>query len=265
MAVRTIFSMAEDCARDQRLGWYEFVRDYAPVARVLLNHYFPTLAPETESHIPVVFARARANGSAWFSTFHFNNEREFLMAFRNLVFAYGREQERVPTPQISLEQLGEIVKDLNVVERELLWLFIKGYDAAQIGPMVSNLESTATALKKVGDERLAAVIPGSTPDAFVISARVLMEAAEKVRSDKCLSLKTFNNIINGQISWRERDVAEQHIRECFYCIDRFTSFQEMIRIRKDIQPLPEAEVERILEQMGAPAKKSKGLLAKLFS
>ena len=69
MAVRTIFTMAEDCARDQRLGWYEFVRDYGTIARTLLTHFFPTLAPEADVHLPAVFARARANGAALFSTF----------------------------------------------------------------------------------------------------------------------------------------------------------------------------------------------------
>ena len=265
MAVRTIFTMAEDCARDQRLGWSEFVRDYAAIARSLLRHYFPTLAPELEEHVSAVFARARAGGAAWFSSFHFSNEREFLMAFRNLVFAYGREQEHVPAPQLSLEQLAEIMKDLPVVERETLWLFIKGYGAEQVGPVLSNLEGTATAVKKVADQRLAAVIPGATPDAFVLSARVLLQAAEKRGSDQCLPLKTFNNLINGQLSWRERDLAEEHIKDCFYCLDRYTSFCEMIRLRKDAQPLAEAEVEGLLERMGVPAGKPKGLLAKLFS
>lgn len=265
MAVRTIFTMAEDCTRDQRQGWYEFVRDYAGIARFLLEHYFPTLVPELDAHVPAVFARARAGGSAWFSSFHFSNEREFLMAFRDLVFAYGREQEHIPAPQISLEQLAEIMKDLPVVEREMLWLFIKGYRAEEIGPIVSNLEGTATAVKKVADERLAAAIPGSTPDAFILSARTLLEAAEKKGSDKCLPLKIFNNLINGQLSWRERDLAEEHIRDCFYCLDRYTSFCEMIRMRKDAPPLAGPELECILERMGAPASKPKGLLAKLFS
>ncbi len=265
MAVRTIFTMAEDCARDQRQGWYEFVRDYGVIARTLLTHFFPTLTPEADNHVPAVFARARANGAAWFSTIKFSNEREFLMAFRNLVFAYGREQERVPAPQITLEQLAEITRDLPVVEREMLWLFIKGYDAGQIGRIVSNLESTALAVRKVAEERLRAVIPGSIPDAFVLSARVLMEAAEKKATEPCLSLRAFNNIINGQASWRERDTAEQHIKDCFYCLDRYTSFCEGIWLRKEAPALPEPEVEAVLERMGVAAKGSKGLLAKLFS
>jgi hypothetical protein len=80
-----------------------------------------------------------------------------------------------------------------------------------------------------------------------------------------LPLKTFNNIVNGQVSWRERDVAEQHIRDCFYCIDRFTGFQEMIRLRKDAKPMPEEQVEAILAKMGFEKAKKQGFFAKMFA
>ena len=46
MTVRTIFTMAEDCGRGERLGWHEFVRDYTPITRVLLEQYFPMLKPK---------------------------------------------------------------------------------------------------------------------------------------------------------------------------------------------------------------------------
>ncbi len=265
MAVRTIFTMAEDCGRGERLGWYEFVRDYGQIARTLLQHYYPMLVPEIDTHTAAVFQRARANDNAWFRELKFQNEREFLMAFLDLVLAYGREVARVPTPELSLEQVRFIMKDLPVTEREALWLFIKGYDAAQVGPMMFNSEATAQAVKDVSDKRLVEVLPAATPDAFNISARVLMLEAEKARTDACLALKTFNNLVNGQVSWRERDLAEQHIRDCFYCLDRYTSFVEMIRLRKDAQPLGDAAIERVLSTLNLPAEKGKGLLAKLFA
>ncbi len=257
--------MAEDCAAGERLGWSEFVRDYAPISRQLLLHYFPVLQPEIEQHVLGIFERAHANSNGWFKSIKFQNEREFMMAFRELLFAYGRTEARVPVPELSLDQFREIVKDLNVVEKEVMWLYVKGYDAPQIAPMMMNAEATAGAIKAVADQRLKDLFPAMTPDAFNVSARALIEAAEKTKSDDCLPLKTFNNIVNGQISWRERDVAEQHIRDCFYCIDRFTGFQEMVRIRKDAVPLPEAEVEAILAKLGFEAPRKKGLLAKMFS
>ena len=257
--------MAEDCARGERLGWQEFVRDYAPIARTLLRHFFPMLAPELDSHVVAVFQRARANDNAWFHQLKFQNEREFLMAFRELVFDYGREEARVPVPELSLEQVRLIMKDLPVWEREVLWMFIKGYDAPRIGPMMMNTEATAQATRDIADQRLAQALPGATVDAFNLSARVLIAEAEKTGGESCLPLKTFNNLVNGQVSWRERELAEQHMSDCFHCIDRYTSFLEMIRLRQDAQPLGAAGVNAILAQLNLPAEKGGGIFSRLFA
>ena len=265
MAVRTVFSMVEDCARGDRQGWFELVRDYAGLARTLLGHYFPMLVPEMDLHLGTVLERARTHDNAWFRELHFTNEREFLMAWRQFLFAYGRSAARVPTPELSLEQIQEIMKDLPVLEREMLWLFIKGYDARLIAAMMMDAEATAAATRQLADQRLAQILPGASPQAFNVSARVLIEAAEKTGTPECLSLRTFNNLVNGQVSWRERELAEEHIRGCFYCLDRFTSFLEMARLRKETPALSEAETEAILGRLNLPAAKAKSLLSRLFA
>jgi len=265
MAIRTIFTMAEDCVAGRRLGWQEFVRDYAAIARRLLEQYFAVLNPEMEQHVAAIFQRARANDAAWFRGLTFSNEREFLMAFREMVFAYGREMARMPAPEISLEQYLEIVRDLTLIEREMLWMFVKGYDAPQIAPIMMNAAATAESVRKIAEQRLKEVVPAASSSAFDTSSRVLLQAAEKARTGECLSLKTFNNIINGQISWRERELAEEHMLKCPCCIDRFTSLNEMIRCRKDAEPLAEDRVESIVATLGVSEARPKGLLARLFS
>jgi AcrR family transcriptional regulator len=263
MSIRTIFQMSEDCARGDRQGWHEFIRDYAGLTRTLLHHYFPALEPELSQHVLGVFQRAREGNNEWFRGIHFANEREFLMAFRELVFAYGREHARLPAPPVSLEQMRAVMADLTVVERELLWLFVKGYNAEQIAPMMMNAAATAQAAKNKADQKLAAILPTANADSFRLSARVLMEEAERTRGEKCLPLRTFNNLVNGQITWRERELAEQHINDCLNCLDRYTGFQEMIRLRKDARPLPDSEIEAMLDRLGI--KQRKGVLAKLLA
>jgi len=280
MAIRTIFSMAEDCARGERLGWAEFVRDFAGIARTLLAHYFPTLVPELDEHVVAVFRRAGVRGGAWFAGLSFTNEREFMMAFRDLVFAYGREQERAPAPPIALDQLRAIMQDLMLLERELLWLFIKGYDAQRIAAIMMNAAASAEAVQRVAGEHLQALLPGPPPqpsqaglvgdpgaarETLTVSARVLMEMAEQAKTDSCVSLKTFNNLVNGQLSWRERELAEEHMSNCFYCIDRFTTFQEMVRLRKDTSLLAPPQVEAILAQLPFAAGKPRGVFSRLFA
>lgn len=264
MAVRTIFSIAEDCARGERLGWEEFVRDYSGITRYFLSHYFPALAPEIDDHVAAVFQRARAKNNAFFQELKFANEREFACTYRDFVFAYGREVARLPVPQISLEQSRGVMKDLPVVEQQVLWLFIRGFQEEQIAPILMHADATARSVKAKADERVRAIVPDASPDALVISARALMEAAEKSKTDSCLPLKTFNNIVNGQVSWRERDVAEQHVAGCFYCLDRFTTFQEIVKQLKDQQAASEADTERIVTRLGFPAKRKGGLLARML-
>ncbi len=256
--------MAEDCARGERLGWEEFARDYSGFARTFLTHYFPALAPDINEHVTVVFQRARANNNSFFQGLKFANEREFAVAFRDHVFAYGREAARLPVPQISLEQVRAVMKDLPVVEQEMLWLFIRGYDAPAIAPMLMNAAATANDVKAKADERVRTIVPAASPDALVISARALMEAAEKSKTEACLPLKTFNNIINGQITWRERDAAEKHVAGCFYCLDRFVTFQEVVRMIKDQQHAPESEVQAITTKLELPVKKKAGIFGKIL-
>jgi len=265
VGIRTIFVVAEECARGERQGWHDLVRDHTFIARQLFERYFPTLVPEEENHMVELYRRARANDNAWFRSFSFSNEREFLMQFRELVFTYGREEARVPVPQLSLAQITEIMKGMPLIEREMLWLFIKGYTSGQMAPIILNAAATAEAVKQTADQRLGEILPGSSPDAFNVSARVLMEAAETTRGENCLPLKTFNNLVNGQITWRDREVSEEHIRDCFYCLDRYTSFQEMIRYRKDAVLLTDSQTEKILAALDLPAAKSKGVLARFFS
>jgi hypothetical protein len=212
----------------------------------------------------VVFSRARAGSKPFFEGLKFVNEREFACAFRDFVFAYGREAARLPAPQVSLDNVRELMKDLPVVEQQMLWLFMRGYQAEQIAPMLMNADNTARKVEQIARERLATLLPDASPDALVISARALMEQAEQRRTDGCLPLKTFNNIVNGQITWRERDVAEQHVAACFYCLDRFSTFQEVIRMLKDRETAPEAEIERIASKLDLPKKSKAGFLSKIL-
>src|SRR5205823_6512266 len=138
---------------------YEFVRDYAGLERTLLRHYFPTLEPELAQHELAIFRRAADDDNQWFRSLHFSNEREFLMSVRELVFAYGREHARLPAPPVSLEQMRAVMADLTVVERELLWLFVKGYTAEQIAPMMMNAAATAQSVKDKADQKLATILP----------------------------------------------------------------------------------------------------------
>jgi len=272
MGIRTIFNVAEDCARGERTGWAEFVRDFAGIGRTLLTHYFPSLGAKPDELVVAVFQRAESNQRAWFAGLSFTNEREFMMAFRSLVFSYARERLKAQPANaqgssacVTAEQSLASMKDLLLLEREVLWLLIKGYDAPRIAATMMNAAATAESVERVAGERLRLLFPGVAPEQRSGFAAALLEMAEGLNTESCVSLKSFNNLVNGQITWREREAAEQHMSNCLYCIDRFTSFQEMVRLRKDTPPLAPPQVQAILAQLQLAPAKSRGVLSRLLA
>ncbi|HYG98947.1 MAG TPA: hypothetical protein VD837_07435 [Terriglobales bacterium] len=263
MAIRTIFTMAEDCAHGVRQGWFEFVRDYGTVAERLVAHYFPTLASETGMRRRTVFARANADDNAWFRSLAFANEREFAMAFRELVLAYGRSSVRLPVLQFSADDLARAPDGLALIQRQLFWVFLKGWSVDEASAMITNAAATAKEARILADDRIHALADGDSSMAHCATTLRAMELAESARTPDCLSWKTMDNIINGQISWRDRDNAERHASGCIHCLNSFTAFQEMIWLRKEAQPLPETEIEQVVQ--GLRLQERKGLFSRLLA
>jgi hypothetical protein len=263
MAIRTIFDTVQDCSIGARQGWFEFIRDYAPITRTLLQKYFPALSPELDNHVVAVFARAHADQNAWFPTLRFTNEREFAMPFRDLVLAYGRSVERF-SPALTTEDLARALDGLSLIQRQCFWGFLKGWNVEEISAMLMNASATAQETKATADERLSLMAgpPGSADRPA--AARAAIEVAQSTSSADCLSWKTCNNLVNGQISWLDRQRAEQHIADCLHCLNNFTAFQEMIWLRKTTLPAASSDAERILSALNLQSE-SKGLLSRLFS
>lgn len=247
MAIRTIFNTVEDCSRGMYQGWHEFVRDYAPIARKLLSHYFPALKPNVDAGVADVFTRARQNDNSWFRSLRFDNEREFAMSFRELVLASGRSGARRTSLNLSPDQVFTSLAGLTLVQREFFWTFLKGWDVQQASAMLMNASATSEATSQIVDERLAQLGPATERMNIALLAT---EAAQSRRQSDCLPWKAFNNVINGQISWSEREACERHIQKCARCLDGFTAFQEMIWLQKVALPLADTEAEALVAKLG---------------
>lgn len=263
MAIRTIFTTAEGCAKGLRQGWFDFVRDYGAIADVLLAHYYPGLASELPLHMQSVFARANADGNAWFRSLHFSNEREFSMAFRQLVFVYGNHSQRMTPPEISADSLVQAQEGLMLVQRQIFWLYLRGWSADEASSILTNAASTAQEVRQLADERLALIITQGSPTNRLAAARGAMESSEHAHTADCLSWKTMDNIINGQIAWRDRQASERHMNGCNHCLNAFTSFQEMIWLRTSAKPLPQAEIDSIVRTLHVQGPK--GLFSRLLA
>lgn len=261
MPIRTIFDTVRDCTRNERQGWVEFIGNYEPMARTVLTLYFPALLHDLDTAVAAVFLRAHGEENAWFQALQFTNEREFAFAFRELLVDHGNTTARLPLPALSAGLIDKMMEGLATIQRELFWVFLRGYSVEQASAILMNASATAAQTHDVMNEHLTKAFPG-VERALVLQAA--MNTARSTATADCLCLKTFNNLINGQIAWHDRERAEEHIARCLNCLDRFTAFQESIWLRRTMGAAAEQVVQQVLSHLKIYGVK-KSMFGKLFS
>jgi hypothetical protein len=87
--------------------------------------------------------------------------------------------------------------------------------------------------------------------------RTLREAQREVEREDCVAVRTLVRIVEGQITWREKETADQHMSRCLACIDRWTNLQEMrMYYSRPMAPADEF-IDRVIAKMGFPVERKK--------
>src|SRR3990172_8632892 len=80
--------MQQACRADEPAAWRHFIKNYAPLAKQLLRHYFPE--QEQRGLLAQIFREARADQARLWRSFAGTNEKEFVLHFRYFLLAQGR-------------------------------------------------------------------------------------------------------------------------------------------------------------------------------
>ena len=264
MAVITYHTILSGCPKGEPECWKEFARGYSPYATFVLEHSFPELKQDVAGHVDRIFAKTREGD--FFQAFQGRREREFLLHFRELVCDYGWSLTKIPETLIDREMIAKITDGFSLIQREILWASLKGIDISLAHAILRVDESTVTEVFQKANANLRGLMDRWSENTLAGSGQSLLRAVRDWGGQECLDNDTYGKIVDGQISWRDREKAEQHVRSCFYCIDRFTSYQEVVYCLRKLPAAAEADVSRILAAVGISTEEErKGLLSKLFS
>ena len=264
MTVITYQTMISGCLKGEAESWREFARQYSPYAVFVLEPSFPELKQEIASHVDRIFAQTR--GGDFFTAFQGRREREFLLHFRNLVWNYGRSLTAVPETLLDRELLEKITDGFTLLQREIVWISLKGFAAPITCAILMVDAATATEVLKKANANLRRLVDRWSENTLAESGRSLLLAVPGWSGKDCLGDSAYGKIVDGQISWRDRDAMERHLRSCFYCVDRFTSHKEVVYCLRKLPAAPKTDVSRILAAVGiGTEREKKGLLSKLFS
>ncbi len=264
MAVITYQTMISGCRNSERESWGEFALRYSPYAIFILEHSFPELTQEISGHVDRIFVQTREGD--FFTVFQGRRERDFLMHFRRLVWDYGLSMTPVPETPMNRELLEKVTDGFSMTQQQILWMNLQGVAAPTAATVLLVDVATVTEVLKKANTNLRALLDRWSVNTLAESGRSLVQAARNWSGSDCPSDSVFGRMIDGQISWHDREKLERHVRSCFYCIDRFTACREVVYCMRKLPLAEEKDVSRILAAAGISAtEKKKGLLSKLFS
>ncbi len=271
--VHTFRDMIEGCRRRDAQSWREFVTGYLPLARHFLLQYFPGLSGpnasgNVERLLPGVFAGTLDDDGSFFRSFTGRAEREFMVHFRRYVLGRGRTLAELPAPAappVTLEVLEAALKEFSALQRQVAWLFMLGYPPDTVAPILNRKEGTTAEVVRTAQERLRTAMESWSEESLRSSGPALVEAVASRESQDCYPYLTVHRIVDGQISWRDRERILNHLAACFFCVERFCTFQEVVYFSRKSPAPSETETEAVLAALNLPSPaKKKSLLAKLF-
>jgi len=246
--------MQEGCRADVLAVWLHFIKNYTPLAKQLLRHYFPE--QEQRGLLARVFREARADEARLWRSFAGAGEKEFVLHFRYFVLAQGRAvRGGSPETPLTPENFWAVLQEFPSLQREMLALTFHRYSPEELSVFLKFEPETIVAVVAQAREKLEAALgPAAGGDFERRDHDALFAAVEKQRGEACVLDKAYVRFVDGQLTWREREEVERHLESCFYCLNRFAEFREAAHFFHVLPPADEAVVAELAAALGLPVQ-----------
>lgn len=248
--------MREECLAGDPHGWRGFIRQYTPLARQLARHYFPELS--SSEFLCEIFQQARAKDAALLRQFTGTSEGEFLFVFRQFVLTLGRRHRtQPPAAPVTLENLWTVLKQFPPLQREMVLLTFRGYAPEEINLIhLFEFERAEQILGQLVEILRAELGSAFRDDLIGLDHDPLFAQLEQQRTEECVPDRIYVRIVDGQINWREKENAEDHINACLYCLARFAEYRELCYFYKKLPPVEDALATDVAAALGLPSEEA---------
>jgi len=243
--IYTCYEMIRDCRADQPEGWSYLISEYLPAIRKLLAHYAPGQSVES------VLVALRKPESSLFQSLEPAPERWFVAELRQKVLA------ELPLPAldltIDLETVASALEPMTVLEKQVAWLDSMRYSASETGVMLRMAPATAEKIRSRAGELVRGRVDAWRPALLFENGLALGREAAAVSGEECLPVRAFLDVIDGRMTWNEKERIERHVNGCWHCVDHFCRMVEVVHVMRGLQPLTAAEAEPYRKLLDLPA------------
>ncbi len=258
------------CEEGQAEAWQAFLSQYSPLAFGLLDVYTPWTSEQSGEFWREALRALCAEDFRRLRAFPHQAEREFLVELRALLLDRAqplldasKDAAGLPTP----EKLAALLQGAPLVHQEITFLKLAGYsdrtleDLLRISPRVAG-----EGLDRLKTEYAAVLDRAEDQCPWPAAWLAITGAARAARKPDCPALRQLIRVLDGQISWYEKEPIEQHRAQCFSCLEHWTSLLEVVNWAKRARPWSQPRVETLLAALPLHnASKSKKLFLRKLS
>jgi len=242
--------MAAGCLAGQEAAWREFVSRYLPVAGAVIGRHFPHQDARRQEALLEVLSQAREQDGSFFREYQGQSERDFLVHLREL--ALRAVEDRQPPPEIPLEweTFERALGSLSAIDRQVIWLLILRPGAIDIDRILSLPASTVAAKIDAAQDLLRQGCDRWSASLLEENSPTLRRTACERRTEDCPDPRRFLRLLDGQITWRDREETEQHLAQCWRCVDALCRLREAVFLQGQARPLEDAVVQSCWKALG---------------
>lgn len=258
MAVYTCYDMIADCRAGKDAGWEYLIVNYVPAIRRLLRHYAPER--DTDEEIMAYLAALRTDSGSPMRGLNATTGREFLFGLRDHLVRWAGAQPDV-ADTAGIEGLAATLAELTVVERQIVWFTVLGYDADAAAALMRVSPDTGRSVV----ERAAALLDGGASGISLRAhAPALQAAARSLELEAEVALPEYLHFIDGRLGWSARKNVEKAMEKSWREVDRSCRIREADATARDAQPLTPEESAPLMSALGI-APKQKSFWQKVFT
>ncbi len=231
MAVFTCAEIVEGCRRGDDAAWGHFTARYLPLAGAVLDRHFPEHAARRDELLREALAQARDDNARFFRDYQGHSEREFLLHWREQALRVGEAAAPAPAPpQIPLEweTFQKAIADFTALERQMIWMTLLSPLAGDADKVLRVDPKTVASVLGRAQEALRGASDHWNPQMLVENRHRLIDAARAAATEDCPLPRQFLRLLDGQITWRDRQGIERHLTRCWRCVDVLCRFREVV-------------------------------------
>lgn len=251
-------------------GWRNLIKMFLPLTDHMVRQSFADVWPVGVKGPAEFFGQLRAENAARLQAYTGLSEKAFLVYLRDELFALGRAKRGENAPLgMTHEQFAELLNEFAPIPRQAVMMLAKGY-APEKFAIVLHMEDEsakqvlAKANEKLEARGLSARLPAPMRSGF---DRLLQNLEQQEATPECLPVLTFVRIVDGQITWDDKEAADKHMAECAHCFQHFVSYLELHWSFRDLIQAGDERVEEVARAMGlAPVttEKKGSLMGRIF-